>query len=159
MEENIKTIFYFEPKKADYLSNFNNSNISSRTITFISDTGEIYKNGVRYGGLTNSEVNSIVDTKIDLSRFDPSGIESSITNLTSLIAGLNTRVSTLISDKENDIKGMVNDVLSEYAWLKKNLGDVFAYSGFINELNAYMTTIGNLTNDNLTRHPSWTSVI
>jgi hypothetical protein len=58
--DNINTIFYFCGTKAEYEEKWNGGSgvINPRTIVFIASTGEIYKNGIRYGGITASEAQS-----------------------------------------------------------------------------------------------------
>jgi hypothetical protein len=73
-----------------------------------------------------------------------------------LIDGLNDTITTLISDKELEIKGIVNSVLSEYTWLRKNLGDMFKFQGFVDELDAWLTTKGVITSDSANWASIWT---
>jgi hypothetical protein len=47
------------------------------------------------------------------------------------IENLNHDLDNVVTDKQTEITGVINDTLSEYQWLKKNLGDVFAYQGFV----------------------------
>ena len=152
----INTIFYFEPSKQSYIDNWNAGEISPRTIVFIGGTGEIYKNNVRYGGLTTAELISLIDTEIINNPYDDTSIRNSIAALQTLIDGLNGTITTLISDKELEIKGIVNSVLSEYAWLRKNLGDVFKFQGFVDELDAWLTTKGVITSDSANWASIWT---
>jgi hypothetical protein len=48
-DKEINTMFYFAPTEAEYLAYYNGNEIDPRTITFVAETGEIWKNGVLYG--------------------------------------------------------------------------------------------------------------
>lgn len=151
----INTIFYFVGTKSEYETKWQNGDINGRTIVFVTDTGEIYKNGIRYGGLTRNEVINESTTIVNNNEYDDTEIRNSINRLLGLIDGLNSDIDDVIEEKEGDIIDVINGVLSEYSWLKKNLGDVFASSQWQQELSGYLTAVGNLTGNS----PQWTTLL
>ena len=144
----INTIFYFVPTFEEYQAKWNSGEISPRTIVFVADIRAIYKNGIRYGGYNTTEFNNAVDERLQ-------DVINSINTALESIAALNHRVDILFSEKQDDIQRMIDDTFREYEWLKKNLGDVFAYQGFVQELNGFLSAIGNLT----TSSPEWSTLI
>lgn len=158
----INTIFYFVPTFAEYQNYLNNGDIAARTIVFVADQRAIYKNGIRYGGYNSQEFNDAVTDLINQHEYDDSEIrawvariEGSINTANGLINQLNDDIDDIINAKHAEIQAIIDGTFSEYGWLKKNLGDVFAYSGFQNELNGFLTTVGVLKDsDN-----RWTSLL
>lgn len=158
----INTIFYFVPTFAEYQTYLNNGDIAARTIVFVADQRAIYKNGIRYGGYNSQEFNDAVNELIRENAYDDSeiriwvsAIENSINTANGLIDKLNDDIDDIINTKHAEIQAIIDGTFSEYSWLKKNLGDVFAYSGFRNELNGFLTTVGVLKDsDN-----KWTSLL
>lgn len=152
---NINTIFYFVATKSEYETRWQNGDINDRTIVFVTDTGEIYKNGIRYGGLTRNEVINESTTIVNNNEYDDTEIRNSINRLLGLIDGLNNDLDNLISDKENDILSIINDVLSEYTWLRKNVNDMFHLQGWTDQLKAYLTQNGYIDSNGGT----WTTLL
>ena len=158
----INTIFYFVPTFAEYQAYLNNGDIAARTIVFVADQRAIYKNGIRYGGYNSQELNDTIIDLINQHEYDDSEIrawvariEGSINTANGLIDQLNDDIDDIINAKHAEIQAIIDGTFSEYGWLKKNLGDVFAYSGFQNELNGFLTTVGVLKDsDN-----RWTSLL
>ena len=158
----INTIFYFVPTFAEYQNYLNNGDIAARTIVFVADQRAIYKNGIRYGGYNSQEFNDAVTDLINQHEYDDSEIrawvariEGSINTANGLIDQLNDDIDDIINAKHAEIQAIIDGTFSEYGWLKKNLGDVFASSGFQNELNGFLTTVGVLKDsDN-----RWTSLL
>ena len=158
----INTIFYFVPTFAEYQVYLNNGDIAARTIVFVADQRAIYKNGIRYGGYNSQELNDTIIDLINQHEYDDSEIrawvariEGSINTANGLINQLNDDIDDIINAKHAEIQAIIDGTFSEYGWLKKNLGDVFAYSGFQNELNGFLTTVGVLKDsDN-----RWTSLL
>ena len=158
----INTIFYFVPTFAEYQTYLNNGDIAARTIVFVADQRAIYKNGVRYGGYNSQEFNDAVTDLINQNEYDDSEIrawvariEGSINTANGLIDQLNDDIDDIINKKHAEIQAIIDGTFSEYSWLKKNLGDVFAYSGFQNELNGFLTTVGVLKEGD----SKWTSLL
>ena len=144
----VNTIFYFYPgTKDEYEADWNANKINPRTIVFIASTGEIYKGGIRYGGMTQSEVRTQTTTIVNENQFDPSSILNSISTLQGLINGLNTRISGIMTEKQEELTGIIGDVLSEYVTLKKTYRGLFQEKGFTDALDAYLLSIGNVTSD------------
>lgn len=158
----INTIFYFVPTFAEYQTYLNNGDIAARTIVFVADQRAIYKNGIRYGGYNSQEFNDAVNELIRQNAYDDSeiriwvsAIENSINTANGLIDQLNDDIDDIINAKHAEIQAIIDGTFSEYSWLKKNLGDVFAYSGFRNELNGFLTTVGVLKDSD----SKWTSLL
>lgn len=154
----INTIFYFVSSFDEYTREWSNGNISPRTIVFVADKKAIYKNGVRYGGFSEEELAPIINNYI-ISNDDINDrlfdIESSISHANDLIDQLNAYLNNFISAKQNELKDVINSVFAEYTWLKKNLGDVFASSGFQNELNGFLTAVGVIKDSDA----AWTTLL
>lgn len=154
----INTIFYFVSSFDEYTREWSNGNISPRTIVFVADKKAIYKNGVRYGGFSEEELapiinNYIIDNdEINDRLFD---IENSIKTAQDLIDALNAQLDGFLNAKQGEIKDIVNTVFAEYAWLKKNLGDVFASSAFQSELNGFLTAVGVIKDSDA----AWTTLL
>lgn len=144
----INTIFYFVPTFEEYQAKQGSGEISPRTIVFVADIRAIYKNGVRYGGYNSGELDDIIDGKLG-------PVIASINSALAAIQALNDDIDSVISDKQAEIQNIINETFNEYTWLKKNLGDVFAYQGFQDQLNAFLTAIGNLT----TSSAQWTTLM
>ncbi len=158
----INTIFYFVPTFAEYQTYLNNGDIAARTIVFVADQRAIYKNGIRYGGYNSQEFNDAVNDLIHQNEYDDSEIrawvariEGSINTANGLIDQLNDDIDDIINAKHAEIQAIIDGTFSEYGWLKKNLGDVFAYSGFQNELNGFLTAVGVLKEGD----SKWTSLL
>ena len=158
----INTIFYFVPTFAEYQTYLNNGDIAARTIVFVADQRAIYKNGIRYGGYNSQEFNDAVNQLIHDNAYDDSEIriwvsriEDSINTANGLIDKLNDDLDDIINAKHAEIQAIIDGTFSEYSWLKKNLGDVFAYSGFQNELNGFLTAVGVLKDSD----SKWTSLL
>ena len=158
----INTIFYFVPTFAEYQTYLNNGDIAARTIVFVADQRAIYKNGIRYGGYNSQELNDTIIDLINQNAYDDSEIrvwvariEDSINTANGLIDQLNDDIDDIINKKHAEIQAIIDGTFSEYSWLKKNLGDVFAYSGFQNELNGFLTAVGVLKDSD----SKWTSLL
>lgn len=158
----INTIFYFVPTFAEYQNYLNNGDIAARTIVFVADQRAIYKNGIRYGGYNSQELNDTIMDLINQNEYDDSEIrtwvariEGSINTANGLIDQLNDDIDDIINAKHAEIQAIIDGTFSEYSWLKKNLGDVFASSGFQNELNGFLTTVGVLKDSD----SKWTSLL
>jgi hypothetical protein len=57
----IDTIFYFAPTKTEYESYQNGHEIDPRTVVFVAETGEIYKNGKLYGKMSESDFRELLE--------------------------------------------------------------------------------------------------
>lgn len=140
----IETIFYFANRQADYDSNFNANNINTRTISFVpknSKQGNIYKAGVRYGGvdtdLDYEAIKSVVKAWINGNDSDkpnfPSGgdggsggttiienpyddqwIHDAIEEFEQRAEDEKNRVKEYINDKDLDIRNLIEHMFSDY---------------------------------------------
>lgn len=140
----INTIFYFPSSQQQY--NAASSDLNSRTISFVppsanETTGTIYKNGIRYSGYSRTEINNMIDDKA----YDDTDLQNAITRIENSINTANDEIDTLNNNLDKTIQDLIDDTFAEYTWLKKNLGDVFAYQGFVNQLNAFLSAVGVLT--------------
>ena len=144
----INTIFYFVPTLQEYLAKYNNGEIASRTIVFVEDNRSIYKDGIRYGGYNQQELEDIIDSKLD-------PLTINVQHALELIDELNGSIDHFIEDKEQDLKDVVDDVFSEYTWLRKNLGDMFAEHSFVEELGGFLSAIGFISESDA----RWSSIV
>lgn len=60
----ISTIFYFAPTLSEYTTKWDNGDISPRTIVFVAETGEIYKNNKLYGKMSTEEIINIINQNV-----------------------------------------------------------------------------------------------
>ena len=60
-DKTIDTIFYFAPTKAEYESYRDGNEIDARTIAFVAETGEIYKNNRLYGKMSKEDFKKILE--------------------------------------------------------------------------------------------------
>ena len=60
-DKTVDTIFYFAPTKAEYNALYISNEIDARTITFVAETGEIWKNGVLYGKMSEQDFKDILE--------------------------------------------------------------------------------------------------
>lgn len=140
----INTIFYFPSSQQQYDADA--SNLNARTISFVpptsvGGTGTIYKNGIRYSGYSRTEINNMIDDKA----YDDTDLQNAIIRIENSINTANDEINTLNNNLDKTIQDLIDDTFAEYTWLKKNLGDVFAYQGFVNQLNAFLSAVGVLT--------------
>ena len=59
-DKTVDTIFYFAPTKAEYNALYIGNEIDARTITFVAETGEIWKNGVLYGKMSEADLKNMI---------------------------------------------------------------------------------------------------
>ena len=88
----IDTVFYFAPSLEEYQSQWQNGDISQRTIVFVppknidsGDAGTIYKGGVAYGNTTNSNIERIVEEM--LASYVPNWPKATKNSLGGIIVG------------------------------------------------------------------------
>lgn len=103
----INTIFYFPQAKltySDYAAAVQNGEISGRTIVLDKTSGKIFNQGKEYG-YSVQEIQNLIDTSIEENRFDPTELQTEISNLqTDLqtgISGLRADLQQLIIDIKN----------------------------------------------------------
>lgn len=144
----INTIFYFVPTLQEYQAKYNGGEIASRTIVFVEDNRSIYKDGIRYGGYNQQELEDIIDSKLD-------PLTINVQHALDLIDQLNVSIDHFIEDKKQDLKDVVDGVFSEYTWLRKNLGDMFAEHSFVEELGGFLSAIGFISESDA----RWSSIV
>lgn len=88
----IDTVFYFAPSLEEYQSQWQNGDISQRTIVFVppknvnnGEAGTIYKGGVAYGNATDSNIERIVEEM--LANYVPNWPKATKNSLGGVIVG------------------------------------------------------------------------
>lgn len=103
----INTIFYFPQAKltySDYAAAVQNGEISGRTIVLDKTSGKIFNQGKEYG-YSVQEIQNLIDTSIEENRFDPTELQTEISNLQT---DLQTGISGLRADLQQLIINIKN---------------------------------------------------
>lgn len=116
----INTIFYFVDTEQEYTNKYNSGEIKPYTIVFVKGTKTIWKDGVRYGGLTQQEINTIVNGSEDEIMNLIDQINDTIDDINSAIGEEKDRLDDLISDLNGEIQDKVEDLFSDSQWIQQN---------------------------------------
>lgn len=140
----INTIFYFVDTEQEYTNKYNSGEIKPYTIVFVKGTKTIWKDGVRYGGLTQQEINTIVNGSEDEIMNLIDQINDTIDDINSAIGEEKDRLDDLISDLNGEIQDKVEDLFSDSQWIQQNFpqGIVNWQSGWNENLKQYLQTVG-----------------
>lgn len=148
----IDTIFYYADTKQEYLQKLSQGEILARTIVFIEETGEIYKNGKMF-----SNYRQLVDS-IELLREDLlQRMESSKNSLQELISNLRQYVNDIFSEELHNIstelesyEDLLDRLRAELANLQEDQGEaeeeINSLKGLIRDYASWKSaTNGTLT--------------
>lgn len=145
----ISSIFYFAETEQEYLDNFNRHQVKPYTIVFCKDTKSLWKNGIRYGGNTTSEITDQVDDIIDrtitplLNQLNQAvadagdaadaaeqrlaqistQMDGAIEDLQNAIDAEKTRLDNKVAEINDDIDTRIQSVLDDYQNLVDNFED------------------------------------
>lgn len=145
----ISSIFYFAETEQEYLDNFNRHQVKPYTIVFCKDTKSLWKNGIRYGGNTTSEITDQVDDIIDrtitplLNQLNQAvadagdaadaaeqrltqistQMDGAIEDLQNAIDAEKTRLDNKVAEINDDIETRIQSVLDDYQNLVDNFED------------------------------------
>lgn len=141
----INTIFYFVDTEQEYTNKYNSGEIKPYTIVFVKGTKTIWKDGVRYGGLTQQEINTIVNGSEDEIMNLIDQINDTIDDINSAIGEEKDRLDDLISDLNGEIQDKVEDLFSDSQWIQQNFPQGIVnnwQSGWNENLKQYLQTVG-----------------
>jgi hypothetical protein len=110
----INTIFYFPTSLTfqQYTQMLNNNEISEKTIVFADAQKAIYKGGKKYGGVSVSEFNEMVETLYDDSwiKNEIDGIKGDISDQANRISGVNTLIQGVASDLQDQVDSLDDNI-------------------------------------------------
>ena len=94
----INTIFYFTDTQQEYLDNYAQGSVKPHTICFAKDTKTIWRDGQRFTGMLQNEVESILDnSRKIINNIDT--YKQNITDCEEILKQLNPQFA---KDKERD---------------------------------------------------------
>lgn len=144
----INTIFYFADTQAEYLDNWQKGEVKPHTICFAKDTKTIWRNGMRFSGLRQDEVDDEIHQLTDEAIND---LNEGVQNLE---FGLNTAVQAAAQEKIR-LNGEISRIDGAVATVASNLtataaairnevrnGELYTSEGWDPKINAYLKTVG-----------------
>jgi 2-hydroxy-3-keto-5-methylthiopentenyl-1-phosphate phosphatase len=126
----INTIFYFVNDFDTYKQKLDNNEILAKTIVFVEDQKAIYKNGVRYGSMSDADFRNKVtevmnsDTVIQgliNEIYDDQWIRDWMAQVNQTITSEQNRLSGVITDLDADIQTKVEDMFEDAQWVLDNV--------------------------------------
>lgn len=178
----IDTIFYFVDTMAEYRQILTENKILSRTIVFVDETCEIYKDGKLFGGYdkfigqleelaqevrtamdqSENEVRELIRNLRDqvLQQFDQeiNLINEKVTQYKDRLDALRAEFDQAYIEQGEAVRDIdeINGILSEYAsWKSSVTGTLTTFSNTINAQNATLRTFGerlNVTENTVTNY-------
>lgn len=145
----INTIFYFVDNFDTYKNKLDRKEITAKTIVFVKDQKAIYKDGIRYGSSSDSDLYSKF---LDFynTTYDDSWIRSWLDRVESVVTNEQTRLSNLIANLNIDIQNKVNSMFNDATWLQTHVAqnELFHQNMQWNEkIQAFLQEVGMWTQD------------
>ena len=140
----INTIFYFVDTENEYQNKYRAGEIKPYTIALARDTKSIWKDGIRYGGLNQQEVDTIVNGSEDEINTLIDQINNTIDEINSKVSEEKDRLDGVIRDLDGTISDKVSDMISDSQFIQQNFpqGAVTWQDGWNDKIQAYLKTVG-----------------
>lgn len=140
----INTIFYFVDTENEYQNKYRAGEIKPYTIALARDTKSIWKDGIRYGGLNQQEVDTIVNGSEDEINALIDQINNTIDEINSKVSEEKDRLDGVIRSLDGTISDKVSDMISDSQFIQQNFpqGVVTWQDGWNDKIQAYLKTVG-----------------
>lgn len=145
----INTIFYFVSTYDTYKQQWDNGEISSKTIVFIEDIKAIYKNNKRYGSMSDPDLYTKFEQFYN-STYDDSDLRDQLARVEGLINDESNRLSGVIRDLDSDIQDKVTDMFDDATWVRNNVAQneyLHQDMNWDDQIHAYLQQVGYWTTD------------
>lgn len=137
----INTIFYFVDTDQEYTEKRNSGEIKPYTIVFVRDTRSIWKNGVRYGGVTSAEMEYAMDGYMEDVNNIINSINTAIDEINQQADEEKDRLDGVIDDLDSDIQNKIEDLFADSHWVEDNQPQ---WSTIRQDLSTIQTAVNNI---------------
>lgn len=140
----INTIFYFVDTENEYQNKYRAGDIKPYTIALARDTKSIWKDGIRYGGLNQQEVDTIVSGSEDEINTLIDQINNTIDEINDKVSEEKDRLDGVIRDLDGNISDKVSDMISDSQFIQQNFpqGVVTWQNGWNDKVQQYLQSVG-----------------
>lgn len=151
----INTIFYFPNSLTfeEYTEMLAGGDIAPRTIVFADAQKSIYKNGKKYGDISEQKFHDLLDAvendswisdELDGVKSDITDANQRISSLNDSISTINSNLNTAISNRDAAIQTKVENLFDNAEWLSENFpqGQTSWDSRWDSDLESYLLTVG-----------------
>ena len=137
----INTIFYFVDTDQEYQAKRDSGEIKPYTIVFVRDTRSIWKNGVRYGGVTSAEMEYAMDGYMEDVNNIINSINTAIDEINQQADEEKDRLDGVIDDLDSSIQNKIEDLFADSHWVEDNQPQ---WSTIRQDLSTIQTAVNNI---------------
>lgn len=137
----INTIFYFVDTDQEYQAKRDSGEIKPYTIVFVRDTRSIWKNGVRYGGVTSAEMEYAMDGYMEDVNNIINSINAAIDEINQQAGEEKDRLDGVIDDLDSSIQNKIEDLFADSHWVEDNQPQ---WSTIRQDLSTIQTAVNNI---------------
>lgn len=144
----INTIFYFADTQAEYQDNWQKGEVKPHTICFAKDTKTIWRDGRRFSGLRQDEVDDeihiLTDDAIDNLKGGVRNLEFGLDTAVRAAAEEKIRLNGEISRIDGDVATVASNLTATAAAIRNEVrnGELYTSEGWDPKINAYLKTVG-----------------
>ena len=144
----INTIFYFADTQQEYLDNYAQGSVKPHTICFAKDTKTVWRDGQRFTGMLQNEVDDEIRQLTDQAFIDLNEIvqnlEAGLNTATQAAAEEKIRLNGLINALDDEISGVAANLTNTAAAIRNEVrnGELYTSEGWDPKVNAYLKTVG-----------------
>lgn len=144
----INTIFYFADTQAEYLDNWQKGEVKPHTICFAKDTKTIWRDGQRFSGMLQNEVDdeihNLTDDAINNLKEGVRNLESGLNTAVRAAAEEKIRLNGEISRINGDVATVASNLTATAAAIRDEVrnGELYTSEGWDPKINAYLKTVG-----------------
>lgn len=144
----INTIFYFADTQQEYLDNYAQGSVKPHTICFAKDTKTVWRDGQRFSGMLQNEVDDEIRQLTDQAFIDLNEIvqnlEAGLNTATQAAAEEKIRLDGLMSALDDEISDVAANLTNTAAAIRNEVrnGELYTSEGWDPKVNAYLKTVG-----------------
>ena len=144
----INTIFYFTDTQQEYTDNYAQGSVKPHTICFAKDTKTIWRDGQRFSGLRQDEVDNEIHNLTDQEFSDLNdgvqNLETGLNNAVQAAAEEKIRLNGEISRIDGDVAEVASNLTATAAAIRDEVrnGELYTSEGWDPKINAYLKTVG-----------------
>ena len=144
----INTIFYFTDTQQEYTDNYAQGSVKPHTICFAKDTKTIWRDGQRFSGLrqdeVDDEIHNLTDEAINELNEGVQNLESGLNTAVQAAAQEKIRLNREISRIDGDVSTVASNLTATAAAIRDEVrnGELYTSEGWDPKINAYLKTVG-----------------
>lgn len=144
----INTIFYFTDTQQEYTDNYAQGSVKPHTICFAKDTKTIWRDGQRFSGMLQNEVDDeihqLTDEAFNNLNDGVQNLETGLNNAVQAAAEEKIRLNGEISRIDGDVATVASNLTATAAAIRNEVrnGELYTSEGWDPKVNAYLKTVG-----------------